>query len=168
MFLVRGLSPAAVGARAADAGRKVLPNQHGDVMNKTFVKPGLMLVICLLLASVVLVRGQPGSPRAPAVVEGFETRCGWFSNPTPANASLHDRDDEWIISAQGGYQAEGKWPSFKPGQWVETNGHYGHGCACLRVRVNRETYRVIEIKSARARPLSACRRDRSLRKWEFR
>lgn len=135
-------------------------------MNKTFIKPGLMIVTCLLLASAVLVSGRANSPHMPAV-EQFETRCGWFSNPTPANASLHDRDDEWIISVQGGYQAEGDWPSFKPGQWVETNGHYGHGCACLRLRVNRETHRVIEIESARARPLAACRRDRSLRRWGF-
>jgi hypothetical protein len=135
-------------------------------MNKTFVKSGLMTVICLLLAFAAFVRAQPAETRAPAV-EQFETRCGWFSNPTPANASLHDRDDEWTIGVQGGYQAEGNWPSFKPGQWVETNGHYGHGCACLRLRVDRETYRVIEIKSARARPLAACRRDRSLRKWGF-
>lgn len=135
-------------------------------MNKTFVKPCLMIVVCLLLVFAAPVSAQTGTPRAPAV-EQFETRCGWFSNPTPANASLHDRDDEWIISVQGGHQAEGDWPSFKSGQWVKTNGHYGHGCACLRLRVNRETYRVIEIESARARPLAACRRDRSLRKWGF-
>jgi hypothetical protein len=136
-------------------------------MNKTFMKPGLIIVICLLLASVALVSARPTGPRAPAV-EQSETRCGWFSNPTPANASLHDRDGEWIIGVQGGHQAEGDWPSFKPGQWVKTNGHYGHGCACLRLRVNRETGRVIEIESARARPLATCRRDRSLRKWGFR
>lgn len=135
-------------------------------MNKTFVIPGLIMVSCVLLASVAFVRGQAKVTGVRAV-EQFETRCGWFSNPTPANASLHDRDDEWIISVQGGYQAEGDWPSFKSGQWVETNGHYGHGCACMRLRVDRETYRVIEIKSARARPLSACRRDRSLRRWGF-
>jgi len=79
-------------------------------------------------------------------------RCGWFSNPTPANASLHDRDDEWIISVQGRYQAEGNWPEFSPKQWVETNVHYGYGCAWLRVQVDQSTKRVIKIESARARP----------------
>ena len=135
-------------------------------MNKACVKPGLMIVICLLLAFAAFVSAQARRPVAPAV-EQFETRCGWFDNPTPANASLHDRNGEWIISVQGGHQAEGDWPSFKPGQWVETNGHYGYGCACLRLRVNRETHRVMEIDSARARPLGACRRDRSLRKLGF-
>jgi hypothetical protein len=109
---------------------------------------------------------QPGAAGARASPQA-ETRCGWFSNPTPANASLHDRDDEWIVGVQGGHQAEGDWPSFGPKQWVETNGHYGHGCACMRIRVDRETNRVIEIESARARPLSACRRDRALKRWGF-
>ncbi len=130
-------------------------------MNQPVVKSRLMIVICLLLATAALVSGRP------EMVEQVETRCGWFSNPTPANASLYDHDGEWIIGVQGGYQAEGDWPAFGPRQWVETNVHYGHGCACLRLRVNRETHEVITIESARARPLAACRRDRSLRKWGF-
>ena len=94
-------------------------------------------------------------------------RCGWFSNPTPANASLFDRDGEWIIGVQGGHQAEGDWPEFTPAQWVETNGNYGYGCACLKVRANHSTRKVIEIESARARALSVCRRDPALRKAGF-
>ncbi|HEX8293525.1 MAG TPA: DUF4087 domain-containing protein, partial [Pyrinomonadaceae bacterium] len=81
----------------------------------------LLFVGFVLLAAVALA-GRPGAAGAGARAE---TRCGWFSNPTPANASLHDRDDEWVISVQGGHQAEGDWPSFGPKQWVETNGHYG-------------------------------------------
>jgi hypothetical protein len=115
---------------------------------------------------MVLVSARPGTPQQSAV-EQFETRCGWFSNPTPANVWLHDRDGVWTIGVQGGYQADGDdwWPLFKRGQWVETNVHYGYGCACLRLRVNRKTHEVIEIKSGRARPLAACRRDHSLPKW---
>jgi len=94
-------------------------------------------------------------------------RCGWFSNPTPANASLFDREGEWIIGVQGGEQAEGDWPRFSSKQWVETNGHYGYGCACLRVRVDRSDKRILVIESAQARPLSACRRDPALRKLGF-
>lgn len=136
-------------------------------MSKEVVKVGLMIGSCILLATVAFAGGRPSTPDAPAV-EQFETRCGWFSNPTPANASLYDRDGEWIIGVQGGYQVEEDWPNFGPRQWVETNVHYGYGCACLRLRVNRETHEVIEIVSSRARPLSACRRDRRLKRWGFR
>ena len=128
----------------------------------------ISLVVCyLLLAAVVFAYGQFRLPGVSMATQ-FETRCGWFSNPTPANISLYDRDAEWIIGVQGGYQVEGDWdwPSFKDGQWVETNVHYGYGCACMQLRVNRRTHEVLEIKSVRARPLAACRRDPSLKKWK--
>src|SRR5215213_1647252 len=119
-----------------------------------------------MFAAVALAARPKAAAVAPGTVK-FETRCGWFSNPTPANASLHDREGEWIIGVQGGHQAEGDWPSFGPKQWVETNGHYGYGCACMSVEVDRESGRVLEIKSARARPLSACRRDKALKRLGF-
>ncbi len=131
------------------------------------VKSRLILFGYVLLAAVVSVIAYP-EPQEASAPSQIETRCGWFSNPTPANISLYDRAGEWIIGVQGGYQVEGdwEWPKFKPRQWVQTNGNYGHGCACLQLRVNKETHRVLEIKSARAKPLAACRRDRSLKKWE--
>ena len=125
-----------------------------------------VLFATLLLLTLTFVSARPRT-LDPSTVEKAETRCGWFSNPTPANASLYDRDNEWIISVQGGYQAEGDWPDFPPKQWVETNVHYGYGCACLRVQVDHSNKRVIKIESARARPLSVCRRDQALRKWDF-
>jgi hypothetical protein len=125
-----------------------------------------LLFVGFILLGAVALAGRPGAAVAHAPAPA-ETRCGWFDNPTPANASLHDRDDQWIIGVQGGHQAEGDWPSFGPRQWVETNGHYGYGCACMSVRVDRESGRVLEILSARARPLSACRRDRALKRWGF-
>lgn len=136
-------------------------------MANRLIKQRLVILSGLLLGTVAFAGGQPRTPNPPAV-EQPETRCGWFSNPTPANASLYDRDGEWIIGVQGGYQAEGDWPAFGARQWVETNVHYGYGCACLRLRVNRQTHEVIEIESSRPRPLSACRRDRKLKQWGFR
>jgi hypothetical protein len=133
-------------------------------MNKKLVNTRFMIVGFLFLALIGSVRVQPSDASDP---DTFETRCGWFSNPTPGNATLYDRDGEWIIGTQGGHQAEGDWPEFKSGQWVKTNGNYGHGCACIRLRVNRETHEVIEIESSRVKPLTACRRDRSLKKWDF-
>jgi hypothetical protein len=123
-------------------------------------KRQLIFLGCLLLIAATFMSGR-------AEVQNSEMRCGWFSNPTPGNASLHDRDAEWIIGVQGGYQAEGDWPEFGPKQWIETNVHHGYGCACMKVRVNRETHEVIEIESAKARPLSACRNDRKLKRWGF-
>lgn len=131
------------------------------------MKLRLPTIGCLLLTAVAFVNGQSRIPETPAV-DHFETRCGWFSNPTPANVWFYDRDGEWIIGVQGGYQVEGDWdwPIFKRRQWVLTNNNYGYGCACLRLRVNREAHRVLAIKSSRARPLAACRKDPLLKKWK--
>lgn len=127
----------------------------------------LITVGLLLLISVGYVNGGRVQP-AEFEATQLERRCGWFSNPTPGNISLYDRDGEWIIGVQGGYQVEGDWdwPDFKPGQWVRTNVNYGYGCACMQLRVNKETERVLEIKGSTARPLSACRRDSSLKRWK--
>jgi hypothetical protein len=130
-------------------------------------KVNLVVISGLLLVSTLpLLCMQPRIVNASASGP-VETRCGWFSNPTPANASLHDREDEWIISVQGGYQAEGDWPEFGPKQWVETNVHYGYGCACMRLQVNRAEHEVVKIERAWAKPLSVCRKDRSLKRWGF-
>ena len=128
-------------------------------MNLTKLK---VAAICLLIFVITLAAGRL-SDAAEAESAGFETRCGWFDNPTPANAWLNDKDGEWTIGVQGGHQAEGDWPDFTPRQWVKTNGNYGYGCACLQVKVNKQTHEVLEIKSATARPLSACRKDRALK-----
>ncbi|WP_339070163.1 DUF4087 domain-containing protein [Pseudomonas idahonensis] len=111
-------------------------------------------LICTLLTLLAL----PASA-APAKVE---RRCGWFENPTPANATLTDRDGVWEIASQGGYQAEGEWPTFNDQQWVRTNNHYGYGCACVSANADPQTHRLDHLHKAKARPLSACRDDPSL------
>src|SRR5215831_10704358 len=110
-------------------------------------------VISLVIMAVVAV-GQPARPTGSTAA--FETRCGWFSNPTPANAWFFDRDGEWTIGVQGGHQADGAWPNFTTSQWVRTNGNYGYGCACLQMRVDKQTREVLVIKSSRVRPLAQC------------
>ncbi len=122
----------------------------------------------LAAALVALAAAAFGAPATAAAqarpAPRFETRCGWFENPTPSNAWLTDADGTWVISVQGGRQADGAWPTFKPRQWVKTNaGSYGYGCACMRVAVNRATKRVWEIASARPLELSACRADPALK-----
>lgn len=136
-------------------------------MNAKRVKPRLLPVGLMLLAALVAAGSYPNR-RGESAPSQFETRCGWFSNPTPGNIWLYDRDAEWTIGVQGGYQVEGdwEWPEFRRGQWVSTNNNYGYGCVCMQLSVNKETKEVLEIKSARARPLATCRRDRALNKWK--
>lgn len=102
----------------------------------------------------------------PDAVENgkIENRCGWYSNPTPGNHWIEDKDGEWIIGVQGGQQAEGDYPpEFSDSQWVKTNGNYGYGCACLRVKTDKKNMEITEVVSATAKPLSACRNDKALR-----
>ena len=96
-----------------------------------------------------------------------ETRCGWLKNPTPANWNLIDKDANWTIGVQGGYQARGinNIPSFnKDDEYVITNANrsYGYGCACLEVVTNNNLRRIITIQSGEQLPLSTCRKDPSL------
>jgi Protein of unknown function (DUF4087) len=95
-----------------------------------------------------------------------QTRCGWLQNPTPANWWLIDRDGEWLIGAQGGYQAPGmdEMPDMSTGGWVEVNGHHGYGCACMSVTTDARSRRVTRIFSARPVPLRQCRADRRLQR----
>lgn len=108
---------------------------------------------------------EPPDPAPASTTKGapppFERRCGWVDNPTPANWWLVDRDDTWEIGIQGGYQAEGDMPDFKT-RWVETNVHYGYGCACMDMRVDRATKRVIEYRRVQVLPIDRCRKDRKL------
>ena len=99
-----------------------------------------------------------------ANVGALENRCGWFHNPTPGNATLTDRDGEWEVSTQGGFSAEGDWPEFTDTQWKQTNGHYGYGCACMKVVVDRSERRVLRMASATAKSLKVCRADKVLAK----
>ena len=116
-----------------------------------------LLIATFLLIAVICSNAYPIATDE-ALPTDFQTRCGWLDNPTPANTWLYDRDGQWIIGVQGGYQLEGDWalPDFKPREWVSTNvGSYGYGCACLRLRVNKQTHEVLEIKSSRARSLES-------------
>jgi Protein of unknown function (DUF4087) len=115
------------------------------------------VIFTLFISSLV------SSASAQEQAKQVQTRCGWFSNPTPGNAWLQDKDAQWIIGTQGGHQAEGSWPDFKPSQWIKTNGNYGRGCACIKGTVDAQTNEVQTIISAYARPLAVCRKDHKLK-----
>jgi hypothetical protein len=90
-------------------------------------------------------------------------RCGWLSNPTPANWWLTDSKGQWILATQGSDQAPGMddLPDMSTAGWVETNGHYGYGCACMTITADSDG-RVTRVADARPRPLKQCQADRSL------
>jgi hypothetical protein len=113
-------------------------------------------------------RPAPARPAAAAVaaVKGVR-RCGWLSNPTPANWWLTDSEDQWILATQGADQAPGmdEMPDMSTAGWVETNGHYGYGCACMTITADSEG-RVTRVEDASPKPLKQCRADRKLPKPE--
>ena len=64
-----------------------------------------------------------------------EKRCGWISNPTPANMGISDAAGYWVIGVQGGYQSDGidnlSFPDSDGDKYVRTNGYYGYFCGCI-------------------------------------
>ncbi|WP_369939014.1 DUF4087 domain-containing protein [Xanthomonas medicagonis] len=116
----------------------------------------------VVVAVLAVATGLCGAARA-ATPPDTATRCGWFDNPSPGNATLVDKDGEWTIGQQGGHQAEGEWPMFPKTRWVATGaGSAGYGCACLKVSARAETQEVTAIVSAHAQPLKTCRQDKAL------
>jgi hypothetical protein len=109
----------------------------------------------LFLAAVAVAAG----PTAKS-----ERRCGWLDNPTPANWALKDRDGEWLIGEQGGYQAPGsdEMPDMSTFGKVTTNINYGYSCACMVVTTDRASRRITRILWAKPVPLRQCQSDRSL------
>jgi hypothetical protein len=91
-------------------------------------------------------------------------RCGWLHNPTPANWWLVDRDGQWILGTQGREPVAGmdEMPDMSAGEWVETNGSYGYGCACMDMMVDPASGDVLRISNAAPRPLAQCKADRKL------
>jgi hypothetical protein len=115
-----------------------------------------------MIVSLMLAAALAGSSTSAT-----KQRCGWLHNPTPANWSLIDRDGEWIIGVQGGYQAPGSddLPDMSTRGWVQTNvGGHGYGCACMTVTTDRHSHRVTRVISGRPVPLRQCSADPHLKK----
>lgn len=106
----------------------------------------------------------PASPAAGASAPKPARRCGWLVNPTPGNWWLYDRDGEWILATQGSEAVRGMedMPDMSTAGWVETNGHYGYGCACVTITSEPSSRRVTSLSGASPKPLSQCRADKRL------
>jgi Protein of unknown function (DUF4087) len=105
--------------------------------------------------------------KAVQAAAGGRRRCGWLSNPTPANWWLTDAEGQWILATQGADQAPGmdEMPDMSIAGWVETNGHYGYGCACMTITAGADG-KVTRISDAAPKPLKQCRADKKLPKPE--
>ena len=127
------------------------PTASPDAMSDGRTDTGAALALVLMVLS--------GAGRTA------EWRCGWLENPSPANYWLRDRQAEWTLSIQGGYGANGyddHMVDMTKRGWVETNVHYGYGCACLDVVVDPALRRITRLVSAKPVPLAQCRADKSL------
>lgn len=105
---------------------------------------------------------------APVAMADEVLRCGWYQNPTPGNHFLTDADGEWVIGLQGGAPAAGfddlPAEAFDfEGRWVEVNGYYGYGCACLRGEFGPVgSEHVNSVSAMKPLPLSRCDSDPKL------
>ena len=104
------------------------------------------------------------TPAEPKKIAASGRRCGWLHNPTPANWWLVDKDGQWVLGSQGAEQVAGmdEMPDMSSGEWVEVNGSYGYGCACMDMVVDPKSGDVLRISGAAPKPLAQCRNDRSL------
>jgi len=113
------------------------------------------IAVCILLAA-----------QACAGAALAETRCGWIVNPTPRNWWLDDKDGQWIMLTQGDERDPGmeRLPDLSGRDFVRTNGvDYGYACGCMAGDFDAKTKLVVKIASFKQKPLSACRKDKSLK-----
>ncbi len=125
-----------------------------------FLKRVLVIVLGFCLNGAVEAAGVPA--------EAVTNRCGWYDNPTPGNATLLDKDGEWTLGLQGEYTAKGDWsPPFdgKSSKRFVSHGmgSYGHGCVCIRAKVDQKTMRISEVFSVTIKELRFCRKDKKLK-----
>ncbi|ELY5817304.1 DUF4087 domain-containing protein [Cronobacter turicensis] len=94
-----------------------------------------------------------------------EIRCGWLENPTPSNIWLADKDGEWVISLQGDREAIDieRLSGFSEKEYLNTNGNYGYGCACLLVDIDKAGGFVTKIYHSDNVSLAKCKNDAALK-----
>ena len=155
-------SPAAVltGAAAAGCSSGSAPAGNGqEVRSEAPAEPAPANAAA---AAPVPAAAAPASLAAAPAARAAR-RCGWLVNPTPANWWLTDSEGQWILATQGADQAPGmdEMPDMSTAGWVETNGHYGYGCACMTIEADADGT-VTRVADAQPKPLRQCRSDRKL------
>lgn len=103
---------------------------------------------------------------APQFALAEETRCGWFSNPTPANYGLADALGFFELASQGGAGADGFYDALDvstgSAEWVAKNGSYGFGCACVVGEYDLDARTAISVSRVTMLPLAQCENDSAL------
>ncbi|MCW7537996.1 DUF4087 domain-containing protein [Aquabacterium sp. A7-Y] len=129
-------------------------------MTASLVRFLLTALAALPLACTATV--PEADPDAAAAAPHHQRRCGWLQQRSTGEAVLLDRDGDWLLARGGEHRATGDWrASFAPDRKV-TTGDGETGCACLTVQVDLATHRVVSAKAPQARPLAACRSDKTL------
>lgn len=116
-----------------------------------------------LIASALLLAASHAALATEAEPEPApdQRRCGWLSTHG-GDAILSDREGDWLLARAGTPVAAGDWrPAFGAGQSVST-ADGSVGCACLTAQADPRNHRIVAAKSPQARPLAACRGDRTL------
>lgn len=139
---------------------------RGDPLIPSIVRH-LLVALPIALASVVACAQDadsapsPGQDAASAPPKDLR-RCGWLATHDGETA-LSDRDSSWLLARPGVHEAAGAWrPAFAATQTVATPDGVT-ACACMVVRADPLTHRVLAARDAQPRPLAACRNDAILR-----
>jgi hypothetical protein len=135
----------------------VIARRFFEEMSMRFLQIIVLALVICGIGPVEIAAAKPAAPRS-------EKRCGWLDNPTPANWWLTDAAGRWTIGLQGGHQAPGlnNLPDMRAKGWVETNGSYGYGCACMQVTTDKSSDRITRIHSATPLPIKRCLSDKKL------
>lgn len=112
------------------------------------------------LAFIALLASQTCAGAALA-----ETRCGYVVNPTPGNWWITDNKADWIMTTQGVDRDPGMdfIPDLTTHDFVKTNGAYGYACGCVTGAFDAQNHTVVKITGFARKPLTACRKDKSLK-----
>jgi hypothetical protein len=121
----------------------------------------LLAAVLAVAAAAAHAQAAPDADDAASAAPIEQRRCGWLATHG-GDAVLSDRHGDWLIARAGTPGAGGAWrPGFAPGQSVST-ADGAVGCACLTAQVDLATHRVVAATAPQAKPLAACRGDRSL------
>jgi hypothetical protein len=140
------------------------PREESNAAAPANVAANVAANVTMTLEAPALQNASGPVAAAPVRTAGGPARrCGWLHNPTPGNWWLVDRDGQWVLGTQGREPLAGMddMPDMSTAGWVETNGHYGHGCACATITAD-AAGDVTAVSDFKPKPIKACTSDKAL------